>query len=87
MRLFVDYRERGVAETIEGVCEEIEFAQLPLGDYLIALEEGSVLVERKTATDFLSSVRSNRLWEQLLRPMKAMEVLGFPLKLRILLIH
>ena len=87
MRLFVDYRERGVRWVIDGLFEDVEFIQLPLGDYLLAYEDGSVLVERKTARDFVSSVRSNRLWDQLLRLMKAKEVLGYVIKRRILLIH
>jgi len=87
MRLFVDYRERGVRWVIDELFEDVVFIQLPLGDYLLAYEDGSVLVERKTARDFLSSVRSNRLWDQLLRLMKAKEVLGYVVKRRILLIH
>lgn len=87
MKVFVDFRERGVAKRIQGVCDEIEFVHLPLGDYLIPSKKGSVIVERKAARDFLSSVRSNRLWEQLLRLMKQEEVLGFGIKRRILLIH
>ena len=87
MKLFIDHRERGVARIIEGLCGEMEFVQLPLGDYLVPSGDGSVLVERKTVVDFLSSVRSNRLWDQLLRLMKAKEVLGSAIKRRILLIH
>lgn len=87
MRLLVDHRERSMGRLLEGLLEEVEFVQLPLGDYLLASTEGSVLIERKTVTDFVSSVRSNRLWEQLLRLMKEEEVYGFPLKRRLLLIH
>lgn len=87
MKIIVDYRERGQMHKIEGVCDEIELVHLPLGDYLIPSEDGSVLVERKSVRDFLSSIRSNRLWDQLLRFMKRQEMLGFSLKRRILLIH
>jgi len=46
-----------------------------------------VIVERKTVSDFLTSVRSNRLWDQLLRMMKAERVLGHEIRRRILLVH
>jgi len=87
MRLLVDHRERALAELLEDVCEEVTFTQLPVGDYLLVSDFGAVLVERKTVSDFLSSVRSNRLWDQLLRMMKAEEVLGCQVKRRILLVQ
>lgn len=87
MRLVVDYRERHLAKLLEDACEEITFAQLPIGDYLIVLNSEAVVVERKTVSDFLSSVRSNRLWDQLLRMMKTEKVLGYRIKRRILLLH
>lgn len=87
MKILVDHRERGQLDKIKDVCDEIELVHLPLGDYLIPSKDGSVLVERKSASDFLSSIRSNRLWDQLLRFMKRQEMLGFDLKRRILLIH
>jgi ERCC4-type nuclease len=48
---------------------------------------GAVIIERKTVNDFLYSIRSNRLWDQLLRMMKTEEVFEYPVKRRILLIH
>lgn len=87
MKILVDHRERGQIDKIKGVCDEIGLVHLPLGDYLIPSKDGSVLIERKSVTDFLSSIRSNRLWDQLLRFMKRQEILGFTLKRRILLIH
>ena len=76
-----------VEEACKDVCDEISYAQLPVGDYLIVSDNGAVCVERKTVPDFLSSVRSNRLWEQLLRMIKTEMVLGHEVKRRILLIH
>lgn len=87
MELFIDHRERKVAHLIDDVCSEAKIIDLPLGDYLIASEKGSVIVERKSVHDFISSVRSNRLWDQLLRLMKAEEVLGYGIRRRILLIQ
>ncbi len=87
MELLVDHRERALAELLADVCGEVSFAQLPVGDYLLVSDSGAVVVERKTVSDFLVSVRSNRLWDQLLRMMKAEKVLGYRVKRRILLIH
>ena len=87
MRILVDHREKHLAELLEGVCEEVVFTQLPIGDYMVVSNSGGVLVERKTVTDFLSSIRSNRLWDQLLRMMKTENVLEYQVKRRILLIH
>jgi ERCC4-type nuclease len=87
LKLLVDNREKILARSLDGICEEISFAQLPVGDYLLAFGSEAVIVERKSVKDFLVSVRSNRLWDQLLRMMKTEEVLGFKVKRRILLIH
>jgi len=76
-----------LAGVLDDVCEEINLTQLPIGDYVAISDYGAVIIERKTINDFLSSVRSNRLWDQLLRMMKAEEVLGYPVKRRILLVH
>jgi DNA excision repair protein ERCC-4 len=72
---------------LENVCQDISFAQLPIGDYLLVSDSTAVIVERKTVSDFLSSVRSNRLWDQLLRMMKTEKVLGYEIKRRVLLLH
>ena len=87
MRLLVDHRERGLVELLEDVCEEVVLTQLPVADYLLISDSEAVAIERKTITDFLSSVRSNRLWDQLLRMMKTEKVLGYRVKRRILVIH
>lgn len=76
-----------MADFLENVCQDISFAQLPIGDYLLASDSTAVVVERKTVSDFFSSVRSNRLWDQLLRMMKTEKVLGYEIKRRVLLLH
>jgi ERCC4-type nuclease len=76
-----------MAGFLENMCQEISFAQLPIGDYLLVSDSTAVIIERKTVNDFLSSVRSNRLWDQLLRMMKTEKVLGYEIKRRILLLH
>jgi ERCC4-type nuclease len=87
LKLVVDYRERHLSGLLQDVCEEIAFARLPIGDFLLVLDSEAVIVERKTVNDFLSSVRSSRLWDQLLRMMKTERVLGYEIKRRILLLH
>ncbi len=57
-----------------------------MGNYLV-VSGSAVLVERKIAGDFLSSIRSNRLWDQLLRTIKVENLLGYEVKRRILLLQ
>ena len=87
MKLLVDHRERKLTKLLKGICEDVSFIQLPIGDYLLVSNSGAVVVERKTVKDFLSSIRSNRLWDQLLRMMKVDNILGFNVKRKILLLH
>ena len=87
MKLLVDYRERRLSGLLEDVCEEVSFVQLPVGDYLLVSDSKALVIERKTVNDFLSSVRSNRLWDQLLRMMKTEKVLGYEIRRKILLLH
>jgi ERCC4-type nuclease len=62
IKIFVDTRERGsrIAAMLEKRCA-IEEKQLPVGDYLLSKR---VAVERKTASDFLSSLVDGRLFKQ-----------------------
>lgn len=87
MKLFVDYREKHLERLLEDLCEEVYFTQLPICDYLVVSEVEGVAIERKTVSDFLSSIRSNRIWDQLLRMMKIEEVMGYKLKRKLLLLH
>jgi ERCC4-type nuclease len=76
-----------VEEACKDVCDEITYTQLPVGDFLVVTDAGAICVERKTVSDFLSSVRSNRLWEQLLRMIRRETVLEHTIIRRILIIH
>jgi ERCC4-type nuclease len=86
MRVLVDYRERSILPEIEDVLGEYELVNLPVGDFLIILDEYGVLIERKSAQDFINSMKTNRLWEQMHRLM-ASEVLGYEIRRRALLLH
>jgi ERCC4-type nuclease len=87
MKLYIDYRERKIRRLFETFFDNFELLQLPLGDYILSLNDDAIVIERKTIGDFISSIRSNRLWDQLLRLLKAEEVLGYKIKRRILLIQ
>lgn len=63
-KIIVDNRERNslvVAELMK-LGHEIEWRQLPVGDYLV----NGVAVERKTVSDFKSSIINKRIISQLL---------------------
>lgn len=89
MKLLIDHREGKVLPLIENICKDIpcEVTSLPLGDFLLTHDTTGILVERKSASDFLSSIRSNRLWDQLLRFMKTSTLLGCTLKRKLLIVH
>ena len=81
-----------LAAKLSEIAEETDLAcrvqQLPLGDFLIIDEnDQAIIIERKRVNDFISSIRSNRLWQQLLNFMKAEKILGFPIKRHMLLFH
>ncbi|MFX1465881.1 MAG: ERCC4 domain-containing protein [Promethearchaeota archaeon] len=93
MKLIVDNRESEIAqEAAREVAQEARLAfkiqQLPIGDFLIIdKNEKATIIERKRVNDFISSIRSNRLWQQLLNFMKEEKILGFPIKRHMLLFH
>lgn len=92
MKLLVDHRETAVFDLLKQLCASFddiifEITHLPLGDFFIIDTDTGVLIERKSVSDFFSSVRSNRLWDQLLRFMKRSHISGYPLKRKLLLIH
>jgi DNA excision repair protein ERCC-4 len=86
MKIFIDNRELSMDRYIKKIVES-EVVQLPIGDLVIADESGALIVERKTVSDFVNSIKSNRLWDQLLRLMKTEEVLGYAVKRRLLVIQ
>ena len=72
MRLIIDNREHGLYEKCESILANdpgyatIETQVLPLGDILIKTDEGKdvMIVERKTLTDLLASIKDGRYEEQ-----------------------
>ncbi|MCF8309567.1 MAG: hypothetical protein K9I68_11215 [Bacteroidales bacterium] len=69
--LKIDFRERnsGIPELIENSLYPFEYKiiHLPVGDYLL---ENKILIERKTLTDFISSVKTGRIFDQAYRLVK-----------------
>jgi Fanconi anemia group M protein len=64
MRIIIDDREdrSGIGELLEIRGHEVSRKRLPFGDYLI---DGKLVVERKTANDFVISIIDGRLFRQI----------------------
>jgi len=62
-KIIIDYREKNslVASELIGLGFEIEFKELKVADYIVK----DVAIERKTVSDFLSSMLNKRLLNQL----------------------
>jgi ERCC4-type nuclease len=80
MRLIVDERERGVFEKIQQLLEthnsdnvlstvDVIKEVLPLGDFILETNGGRILaiIERKSLTDLLASIKDSRYEEQSFR--------------------
>ncbi|HVA82750.1 MAG TPA: ERCC4 domain-containing protein [Candidatus Aquilonibacter sp.] len=90
-KVIIDNRERNL-EIIEGLENNgltLNFAQLPVGDYILS---DRICVERKTSSDLEGSVINGRLFEQLERlrasfekPMLVIEGNGFKLPSSVIL--
>ncbi len=85
-KIFLDFRERKIEPLLRSLFEDVEVKTLPVGDIFMVFDTHGVLVERKSACDFLNSIKSNRLWEQL-RRMHVDRLDNVPVARRILLIH
>ena len=64
LKITVNYREKpsGLHDLLENCGTFVEIAKLSYGDYII---NNRITVERKTAKDFLISIVSGRLFDQL----------------------
>ena len=72
LKIIVDQRERNadLLDRLEKVGFTVEVETIPVGDYIIS---DRVCIERKTASDFESSIMSGRLFDQLERMREAYE--------------
>jgi Fanconi anemia group M protein len=66
LKILVDNRERNLLmhEELSNLGVLMDFAQLPVGDYIIS---DRTCVERKTVPDFEKSIMDNRLFDQIKR--------------------
>ena len=68
VNLKIDFREQrsGIVEEIGKLADKISFEliTLPVGDYLI---EDKIIIERKTLSDFLVSIKNGRIFQQAYR--------------------
>jgi ERCC4-type nuclease len=87
MRIILDQRESKILDVVKTISSEVEERVLPFGDLFLVRNDYAVVLERKTVSDFVSSIRSNRLWEQLLRLLKNRTIFEYPIRRRLLLIH
>jgi Fanconi anemia group M protein len=62
-KIIIDYREKNclVPSSLKRLGFDIEFRELKVGDYLVK----DVIIERKTVSDFLSSMLNKRLINQI----------------------
>jgi ERCC4-type nuclease len=86
MKVLVDKGEMALLSLLKRICHP-ETVKLPVGDLLIVNDSGALVMERKTVRDLVASIRSNRLWSQLLAMMKADEILGYEVRRRLLVIQ
>ncbi len=63
LKILVDYREKNslIPSELSSLGFQIEFKHLPIADYLI----NNIAIERKTISDFKSSIINKRIFEQI----------------------
>lgn len=81
MTLLIDSREKG--NLPQKVAHEIpnnEVKALDAGDYWIPKQQGFILIERSTYSDFIGKIISGRLWEQVRKCKEASDDVYFLLE-------
>jgi ERCC4-type nuclease len=90
MKILLDYREAACYDVLYELSEELnitlEVTNLKAGDIAIIGERG-LLIERKSPNDLLSSIRNNRLFEQMVKLLNMRELEGVEVARVALLIH
>lgn len=63
LRMVIDEREKksGIPDLLKQIGVKVEMMNLPVGDYIVAPE---TIIERKSVSDFISSVFDGRLFDQ-----------------------
>lgn len=90
MKVLLDYREAACYDVLEELSEELDFSlevtNLKAGD-IVVTGERALLIERKSPNDLISSIRNNRLFEQLVKMLSAESIEGKEVARIALLIH
>lgn len=86
IKVYVDNREVCIFNVLKNIFD-YEVVTLPVGDILVTTDSNALIVERKTCRDFINSIKTNRLWDQLLRLMKTEKILGYEVQRRLLVIQ
>lgn len=87
MRAYIDYREKYILDRLKPIFGDVEETNLEVGDIVLEFDNYTVVIERKSVADFIDSIRSNRLWEQLLKMVKNDKFFDKEVKRKILLLH
>ncbi len=90
MKVLLDYREAACYDVLEELSEELDFSlevtNLKAGD-IVVTGERALLIERKSPNDLVSSIRNNRIFEQLVKMLSAESIEGKEVARIALLIH
>jgi len=90
MKVLLDYREAACYDVLEELSEELDFSlkvtNLKAGDIAV-IGERALLIERKSPNDLLSSIRNNRIFEQLVKMLNTESIEGKEAARIALLIH
>jgi len=101
VKIIVDYRERKILEYINRLNCDTEINSLPVGDILILkkhnhirintrhsdLNGSAIIIERKSISDFINSLKSRRIWEQLFKLMNSQQIMGYRVDHKILVVQ
>lgn len=71
--IILDTRECKLKDTFEKIGIEFDYKSLDLGDIFLGNEQQEIIIERKTITDFLASLRDTRYRNQKLRLLQWMK--------------
>jgi len=64
LEIMIDARETKLINLFKNMDIKIETCQLPVGDIVLNADGKNILIERKTATDFIGSIYDGRLFDQ-----------------------
>ncbi len=101
VKLLIDYRERKIIEKLDKLNCKVEIQNLEVGDIVVLKNNcrlqctnnildfngTAIIIERKSIQDFVNSVRSNHIWEQLFKLMNIEQMRGYIIEHKLLVIQ